>query len=132
MTAFVDDDEEDDDGDYNDFRDNYDLDGDGIFDNDDSIEEGEAYVCMAVIDEWDPQPHNVYRDDDILLKHGVFDDGGNPSIHPNYFSGTLNDSLGRPYQNDDPLTPTLIFLSLFFLLLLLICISIQLVFVDAR
>ena len=49
---------------------------------------------MTVIDSWSPLEDGKYEDDDILLHHGVFDDGGNPSIHPNFFHGTLNDSLG--------------------------------------
>mmetsp|Transcript_27886 Transcript_27886/g.31344 ORF Transcript_27886/g.31344 Transcript_27886/m.31344 type:complete len:206 (-) Transcript_27886:155-772(-) len=61
---------------------------------------------MTLTDKWDPSPTDVYRDDNILLRHGVFDVGDNASIHPNYFNGVLNDSLGRPYTNDDPLTPT--------------------------
>ena len=52
-----------------------------------------------------PQP-DEYKDDDILLPHGVFNVGDNPSIHPNFFNSVLNDSLGRPYNNDNPLIPT--------------------------
>ena len=105
MAAFVEDDEEEDDGDYNNFCSDYDLDDNGIFDND-SINEGEAVVCMTLTDKWDSPPPDLYRYDDILLRHGVFDVGDSPSIHPNYFNGVLNESLGGPYTNDDPLTPT--------------------------
>ena len=51
MTAMVDDDKEDD-GVNNEFCSDYDLDNDGIFDND-SINEGEAFVCMTLSDTWD-------------------------------------------------------------------------------
>ena len=45
---------------------------------------------------------NEYKDNDILLCPGVFDVGDNPSVHPNFFNGTLNNSLGRLYINDNP------------------------------
>ena len=63
---------------------------------------------MTVTDSWLP-PENEYDDDDILLRPGVFDVGDKPSIHPNFFNGTLNDSLGRPYINDDPISNTQVF-----------------------
>ena len=50
-----------------------------------------------------------YDDDNILLRHGVFDVGDEPSIHPNFFNSTLNDSLGRPYINDDHISSTQVF-----------------------
>ena len=49
---------------------------------------------MTVTNSWDPQVDDEYEDDDILLRHGVFDTEGNPSIHPNFFHGTLNNSSG--------------------------------------
>ena len=61
---------------------------------------------MTVIDSWDPLADDAYEDDDILLRHGVFDTDGNPSIHPNSFHDTLNNSLGRPYTNNDPISET--------------------------
>ena len=61
---------------------------------------------MTVTDSWDPSQPDEYKDDDILLPYGVFDVGNNPSIHPNFFKGVLNDSLGRLYNNDAPITPT--------------------------
>ena len=51
-----------------------------------------------------PSLGKLYEDDDILLRHGVLDTGGNPSIHPNFFHGTLNNSIGQPYTNDDPIS----------------------------
>ena len=105
MLAMVDDDEEDDPGDYDEFRSDYDLDDDGVFDNDD-IDSEEGFVCMAVTDSWDPPQVDEYEDDDILLRHGVFDVNGNPSIHPNFFNGALNDNPGRPYINDNPISNT--------------------------
>ena len=105
MLAMVDDDEKDDPGDYDEFRSDYDLDNDGVFDND-NVDSGEGFVCMAVVDSWDPPQADEYEDDDILLPHGVFDVSDNPSIHPNSFNGIINDSLGCPYINDDPVTPT--------------------------
>ena len=105
MLAMVYDDEEDDPGDYNEFRSDYDLDNEGVFDVDD-VDSGEGFVCMAVTDAWDPHQVDKYKDDDILLRHGVFDVNSNPSIHPNFFNGILNDSLSRPHINDDLITPT--------------------------
>ena len=97
------DDVDDDPGDYDEFRSDYDLDNDGVFDNDDA---GEGYCCMTVTDSRDPHADDEYEDDDILLRHGVFDTGGNPSIHPNFFQGTLNNSIGQLYTNDDPISTT--------------------------
>ena len=98
-------DDDDDAGDYDEFRSDYDLDYDGVFDNDDAGE-GEEYCCMTVTDSWDPHVDDEYEDDDILLRHGIFDTGGNPSIHPNFFHGTLNNSICRPYTNNDPISAT--------------------------
>ena len=108
MLAMVDDDEEDDPGGYDEFCSDYDLNDDDVFVNDD-VDSGDGFMCMAVTDSWDPPQANEYKDDDILLHHSVFDVNGNPSIHPNFFNGVLNDSLGRPYINDDPITPTQVF-----------------------
>ena len=105
LLALADDDEDDDPGSYDEFRSNYDLDDDSVFDNDD-IDNGEGYVCIAVTDSLNPPQVDEYKDDDILLRHGVFDVNGNPSIHPNFFNGVLNDSLGCPYINNNPFTPT--------------------------
>ena len=74
-----------------------------MFDNDDTGQ-GEGYCCMMVTDSWFPLEDDEYEDDDILLRHGVFDTGGNPSIHPNFFHDTLNNSLGWPYTNNDPIS----------------------------
>ena len=98
-------DDVDDPGDYDEFRSDYDLDDDGVFDNDDTGE-GEGYCCMMVTDSWDPLADDKYEEDDILLRHGVFDTGGNPSIHPNFFHGTLNNSIRRLYTNNDPISAT--------------------------
>ena len=83
----------------------YDLDDNSVFDNNDTGQ-GEGYICMTVTDSWYPLEDDEYEDDDILLRHGVFDDGGNPSIHPNFFHGFPNDSLDRPYINNDPISET--------------------------
>ena len=56
---------------------------------------------MMVTDSWLPLKEDEYEDDDILLRPGVFDVNGNPIIHPNFFNDTLNDSLRRPYINND-------------------------------
>ena len=105
MLAIVDDDEEDDNGGYDEFCSDYGLDDYGIFHNV-NIDDGEGFVWMTVTDSWDPSQPDEYKDDDILLPYGVFDVGNNPSIHPNFFKGVLNDSLGRLYNNDAPITPT--------------------------
>ena len=49
---------------------------------------------------------NDYEDGNILLQHGVFDTGGNPSIHLNFFHGPLNNSIGLPYTNNTPISET--------------------------
>ena len=77
----------------------YDLVDDGVFDNNDTGQ-GEGYICMTVTDSWYPLEDDIYEDDNILLRHGVFDDDGNPSIHPNFFHSFLNDS------NDNPISET--------------------------
>ena len=105
LLVVADDNVDDDPGDYNEFRCDYDHDDDGVFDNDDTGE-GEGYCCMMVTDSWDPLVGDEYEDDDILLGHGVFDTGGNSRIHPNFFHGTLNNSLGRPYTNNNPISET--------------------------
>ena len=61
---------------------------------------------MTVTDSWDLQVDDEYDNDDILFRHSVFDTGGNPSIHPNFFHSTLNNSIGRPYTNNDPISAT--------------------------
>ena len=103
LLAVADDDEDVDPGDYNEFCSDFDLDDDGVFDNEDTGQ-GEGYVCMTVTDSRLPLEEDEYEDDDILLPPGVFNVGGNPSIRPNFFNGTLNDSLGRPYINEDPIS----------------------------
>ena len=108
LLAMADDDEEDDPGDYDEFRSDYDLDDDGVFDNDDIGSDDERFVCMTLSNSW-CSPDDEYDDDDILLQHGVFDDGGTPSIHPIFLNGTLNDGLGRPYVHDDPISDTQVF-----------------------
>ena len=105
LLEVADDDDNDDPGDYDEFRSDYDLDGNGVLDND-NTGQGKEYCCMTVTDSWCPLENDEYEDDDILLRHGVFDNGGNPSIHPNFFHGTLNNSLGWPYINDDPIYET--------------------------
>ena len=104
LLAVADDDEDDGPGDYNEFRSDYDLGNDDVFDNDDTGQ-GEGYVCMTVTGSWFPLEDDKYEDDDILLRPGVFN-VGNPSIHPNFFHGTLNDSLSRPYINNNPISKT--------------------------
>ena len=91
--------------DFNKFCSDYDLDDDGVFDND-KIGKGEGFCCMTVTNSWDPQVENDYKDDNILLQHGVFDTGGNPSIYLNFFHGTLNNNIGLLYTNDDPISKT--------------------------
>ena len=61
---------------------------------------------MTVTYSWDPLEEDEYEDDAILLRHSVFNTGGNPSINPNFFHGTLNNSLGWPYTNDDLISET--------------------------
>ena len=61
---------------------------------------------MTVTDSWDPHVDDEDEDDDILLQHSVFDTGDHPSIHPNFFHGTLNNSIGQPYTNDEPISTT--------------------------
>ena len=63
---------------------------------------------MTVTDSWLPTEEQ-YDDDDILLHPGVVDVGDKPSIHPNFFIGTLNYSLGCPYINDNPIFNTQLF-----------------------
>ena len=60
---------------------------------------------MTVTDSWLPL-EDEYEDDNILLRPSVFDVGDNPSIHANFSNGTLNDSLGHPYTNDNPISNT--------------------------
>ena len=105
LLVVADDDVDDDPGDYDEFCSDYNLNDDGVFDNGDA-REGEGYCCMTVTDLWDPHMDDEYEDDDILLRHGIFGTGGNPSIHPNFFHGTLNNNIGRPYANDDPISAT--------------------------
>ena len=105
LLVVADDDEDDDLVDYDEFYSNYDHDNEGVFDND-NTGQGEGYVCMTVTDSWLHLEEDKYEDDDILLRLGAFDVGGNPSIHPNFFSGTLKDGLVRPYINDDPISNT--------------------------
>ena len=105
LLAVADDDDDDDPGDYNKFRSDYDLGDDSVFENNDTSQ-GEGYVCMTVTDSWYPIEDDEYEDGNILLHHSIFNVGGNPSIHPNFFHGTLNDNLGWPYINDDPISET--------------------------
>ena len=98
------DDADDDPGDFDEFCSDYNLDNAGVFDNDE-VGEGEGFCCMTVSNSLDPQVDD-YSDDNILLQHGVFDTGGNPSIHPNFFHGTLNNSIGQAYVNEEPISKT--------------------------
>ena len=100
-----DDDVDDDPGDFDEFCSDYDLDDDGVFDNND-IHKEEGFCCMTVTNSWDPHVDNEYEDDDILLRHGVFDTGGSPSIYLNFFHGTLNNNIGHPYTNNKPISET--------------------------
>ena len=72
LLAVADDDDEADPGDHNKFCSNYDLDNDGVFDND-NTDNGEGYVCVTAIDSWLLLKEDEYKDDDILLPPGVFD-----------------------------------------------------------
>ena len=92
-------------GDNDGFFFDYDLDNDGVFDNDDTSQ-GEGYICMTLTDTWFPCEENEWRDDNVILLPGVFDIGGNQSIHPDFFNCTLNDSFGHPYINDDTISNT--------------------------
>ena len=67
------------------------------------------YVCMTVTDSLLPLEDDEYEYDDILLRPGVFDVSGNPSIHPNFSNGTLNNSLDSPYINNNLIFNTHIF-----------------------
>ena len=53
LVVMAEDDVNDDPGDYNKFWSDYDLDNDGVFDNDDA-DIGEVYFCMTLIDSWLP------------------------------------------------------------------------------
>ena len=65
---------------------------------------------MTVTNLWlPPKDEYEYDDDDILLRPGVFDVGDEPRIYPNFFNCTLNDSLGRPYINENPIFNTQVF-----------------------
>ena len=66
LLVVADDDVDDDPGDYNEFHSDYDLDDDGVFDNDDAVE-GEEYCCTTVTNSLDPQVDDEFEDDDILL-----------------------------------------------------------------
>ena len=83
LLAVADDDDKDDPGDYDEFCSDYDLNDDSVFHNNDA-DNREEYVCMTVTDSWLPFEEDEYKDDDILLRHGVFDVNVNPSIHPNF------------------------------------------------
>ena len=61
---------------------------------------------MTVIDSWLLLKEDEDEDDDILLRPGIFVIGVNTRIHPNFFNGTLNNSLDRPYINDNPISNT--------------------------
>ena len=89
---------------YNKFWSDYDLDDECVFDNNDA-DIGEGYVCMTLTNFWLP-PEEQYNTDDILIRPSVFDVGDKPSIHPIFFNGTINDSRGRPYINNDPISDT--------------------------
>ena len=105
LLEVADDDKDDDPGDYNEFCSNYNLDNDSVFDNDD-IDQGKGHICMTINGSWFPLEEDEYEYDDILLRSGVFNVGSNPSIHPNFFNGTLNNILGYPYINDNPIFNT--------------------------
>ena len=92
---------------YDEFWLDYDFDDDGVFNNDDA-DIGEGYVCMMVTDSWLP-PKDECDDDNILLHLGVFNGSDKPSIHSYFFNGTLNDSLGPPCINDNPISSTQVF-----------------------
>ena len=61
---------------------------------------------MTGTDSWDPLVDDEYEYDDVLLQHGIFYTGGNPSIRPNFSHSTLNNSLDQPYTNNDPISET--------------------------
>ena len=105
LLALADDNGKGDPDDYNEFHSDYDLNGNTVFDNDDAGNE-KRYVCMTVTDTWLPLEEDEYKDDDILLRPNVFGVSDKPSIYPNFLNGTLNDSFGCPYINDDPISNT--------------------------
>ena len=107
LLALADDNVNNDSGDYTAFCANYDLDNDGVFDNDDAGN-GEEYAYMMVTYSWLPTKHE-YDDDNILLLSGVFDVGDKPIIHPKFFNSTLKDNLGCSYINDDSISNTQVF-----------------------
>ena len=96
VMVLTDDDGKENSGDYVKFCSNYDLNDNGVFDND-NTDNGEGCVCMTVTNSWLPLEDDKYEEDFILLVPSVFDVSGNSSIYPNLFNGTLNDSLGSPY-----------------------------------
>ena len=61
---------------------------------------------MKVTDSWNPLMDDESEDDDILLRYGVFDTSGNPSIHPNFFHDTLDNIPGWPYTDDNSISET--------------------------
>ena len=101
----ADDDVDNDPVNFDEFCSDYNLDDDSVFDND-KIGKEEGFCCMTVTNSWDPHMENNYEDDNIFLQHGVFDTGGNPSIHPNFFHGTLNNSIGLLYTTNNPISKT--------------------------
>ena len=105
LLEVTDHDKDNDPGDYDRFRSNYDLNKNNVIDND-NTSQGEGYVCMTVTDSWLPLKEDEYEDDDILIPLDLFNVGGNPNIHPNFFNVTLNNSLGCPYINDSPIFNT--------------------------
>ena len=61
---------------------------------------------MTMTNEWLP-PKEQYNTDNMLIRPGVFFDAGDkPSIHPNFFNATINDSCGCPYIYNDPISDT--------------------------
>ena len=107
MADDVHDDDNDDPDDYNNFWSEYDLNGDGIFDNND-IEIGEGFVCMTLTNNWLPSKEQ-YDIDNIMICPGVFYVGNKLSIYPNLFNETIKDSCGCTHSNENPISNTQMF-----------------------
>ena len=100
--AKTDDDGNNDPDDYDNFQSEYDLDDDGIFDNIDT-EAVESFVCMTLTDAW-LSPKEQYDTNIIWIRPSVFHVDDKPSVHPNFFNRTTNDSCICPYTNDNPIS----------------------------
>lgn len=85
------------------FQSEYVLNADDTYNNDDA-DVSQGLFCTTMTREALEEQYNY---DGILLWPGVFDDVGvTSSIYPNFFNGTIIDSHGCPYINDDQISNT--------------------------